>query len=116
MENLEIGISSIWYDEQGDATRSGFTPLMTLSEEGNDLHQFIDIKSDNDESKMKLQAESIFAAWFQKFNIMELADREKYTISSEIASCEKYPNGGVKKIQFKFIFKELQSVGITTIG
>lgn len=113
MNNTEIGISTIGYDEQGDANYALFTPLMGLSEEGDDLHKFVDIKSDNDETKMKAQAESIFATWFEKFNQIELADRQKYVIGSDIVSCEKYPNGNVKKIQFKFIFKELQSPGVT---
>lgn len=45
------------------------------------------------------------AAWFTKMNEIELADRDRYDINSEIVGCDKHPNGSIKKCTLKYTFK-----------
>lgn len=107
MENTEIGIATLEYDDKGNFIAGSFTPIGTqiLPKE---MAEFGEVSCESGEEKIKEQACNVFAAWFQKMNDIELADREEYKIESDLAQpSEFYPSGGIKKCYIKFTLKKI---------
>jgi uncharacterized protein YdeI (YjbR/CyaY-like superfamily) len=104
---LEIGITTIEYNEDTTVKIAKFTPTMEVSIPDELLQKLKESGEWKDPEKLKENSDFIFASWFSKMNDIELADREVSEIVSEIIVCEKYPNGNIKKCSMKYIFKEI---------
>lgn len=125
---IPIGKSIVTYDEQGNAKDMTFTPAaMTLNSlaiwnktPGEILEQISKAildgtKGDEGREAVKQGAEVALATWYNHMNEIELADRSKYEIVSEMEECEEYENGGVKKCGMMFYFRELEKKEIETV-
>lgn len=99
----EIGIAKIEYDKNGVVTSAEFEPTLKLNNPEALKAELSTIQC-GDEPTLKYNADLVLAAWFAKVSDIELADREKYKIESEIVTCAKYPNGLVKSCTMKFFF------------
>lgn len=106
MKNFEIGTVGITYDKQGTATKAEFNPTVGFNLDTNVIKQLASIKQQDPEI-LKQNAGFVMAAWFSKLNDIELADRDKYEIATEIVSCDRYSDGKIKMCRIRFTFKEL---------
>lgn len=107
--NTKIGIARIEYNEDGTVKSAIFEPTMKVEAKADTLSPFLSIEDGNSsEEAVKEHAIIALATWFNKMNEIELADREKYTIDTEVVSCEKYPSGSIKICQIEFHFEELK--------
>lgn len=104
-----IGSVTLTYDENGIINSASFQPSMVVEADDKLLEQLRAISCPNEEEKIKESAGLVFGAWFNEMDRMETADREKYSIYSEVGECQKYPNGNVQKCVIKFLFKEVSS-------
>jgi hypothetical protein len=107
METQEIGKVVLVYSEDGEFDHAYFIPTMEFKADQELMSRFKEVECKSDEDKIISDASSVFAAWFQKMNEIELADRAQYHIEPELISCEKHSNGKVSKVQIKFVFKHL---------
>lgn len=104
----EIGIVTLYYNEDGSFKTADFRPTMKITIHSELMNELFSIETQKGEDIVKEQANSVFATWFQRMNDIELADREKYEIATEmVAPCERYENGVVSKCEMRFIFKAL---------
>lgn len=102
----QIGIATINYDQQGNVLEAYFNP--TPKFEKIDASQLKSVKSSKEAEVIKYNAEMILASYFSRMNEIELADRDKYEIGSEILICTKYDNGNVRSCSIQFFFRELE--------
>ncbi len=109
MESKEIGVVRISYDKHGVVTEASFNPTMKINLEPKVLLQLSAIKGSEDHEAIHSNAAMVMATWFNKMNEIELADRNKYEIVSELFHCEKYSDGKVKECAIYFIFKEIKN-------
>lgn len=105
MDKLSIGIVKIEYDKEGKVIRANFYPSMNL-EADDDLKNQLQTIKNSDQETVKSNASLVMAAWFSKMTDIELADREKYEISTNIISCDKHWDGTIKMCVIEFEFKE----------
>lgn len=105
MENLIIGSAVIEYDAAGKVTTAYFEPSIKIDLAEALGGRFTELAAPTPE-ELKGNADIVLGAWFSKMNEVELADRDRYTIESEIVECEQYPNGTVKRCILRYTFKE----------
>lgn len=65
------------------------------------------LSENKDEVKVKLSADLVLATWFNDILEIELADRDKYEVKSEVITCEKYDSGNVKLCVIDYYFQEI---------
>lgn len=109
MEKLVIGNVLMMYDEEGNVINAIFDPTMKLDFKEPLSDQLQQIKCSEDVTTVQQNADTIFAGWFSKLNEIELADRTKYEIKSNVLDCEKYPNGKVKKCLIQYVYQEIKN-------
>lgn len=105
IKDLLVGITSLYYNEDGTLSSGFFTPF------GFDLNgdqilermKFIDAGQSGDE--LANHAKVVLAGFFSRANEIELADREKYEILPTVIECQKWPSGTVKKCVIRFTLK-----------
>lgn len=102
----QLGVATIIYDEQGNASLASFNPTLPTNVGTSILKTFKNI-GNNDLDVIKQNADLTLAAWFSEVTNIELADRTKYEIVSEVLECEKFPNGNIKMCKISYTFKEL---------
>lgn len=108
MKQQEIGVTTLEYDDAGNLITSYFEPTMKVVVDETLLKAIKEVKNSEDSESIKQHAEVALASWFSKMNEIELADRDEWTISSEVKHCEKWPNNKVKKCVIQFEFKRLE--------
>lgn len=111
--DIRIGQAVILFNEEGKAVGSMFTPegikinnLAMFAEVGEVLAP---VEGNKGQENIRKAAETVFAAWFNKMNEIELADREKFEIVTEVLKCEEYSPGKVKSCTIAFIFREREA-------
>lgn len=109
MKQVEIGRVVLKYNEEGKVVETHFEPTMRIQADQTLLNQLETIKADKDDKIVKANADLVFANWFNKMNEIELADREKYEVASEITECKKDTKGLVRVCSIRYIFKEIKS-------
>lgn len=106
--NQEIGVAILHYNEDGSFKTAEFKPTIIVKIDSKMMDELFNIETQKGEDIVKEQANNVFATWFQRMNDIELADREKYKIVTElVAPCERYDSGIISKCSIKFIFKEI---------
>jgi hypothetical protein len=106
----DIGTAYIEYDEAGNVTGAEFKPLIQESFEEVLARLKAGNNPDNDEDKIKANAEEIMAGWFSKTTAVELADRTKFELKSEREVCEHYDAvGNIKRIGIIFYLEAEES-------
>lgn len=105
MDNFEIGIVKIDYNEDGSIASASFVPHKEMKFDERVLQQ-ITAKPESPE-RVKEIADFVLGAWFSKMTFIELADPEKYSLQSEIVECLSFPKGTVKSCMLKYVFKSV---------
>lgn len=103
--NLEIGTVQIEYRETGEVKSASFHPVPAIRFDSAVTRQLLTLDHPEGPHQLKNNSDLILAAWFTKLNEIELADRERYDIDSEIIRCDKYPNGSIQTCTIKYTFK-----------
>lgn len=107
MKTLKIGTAKIRYNKDGTVASAKFTPAMKIEIEKNLMNDVArTVNQPANEIQLKNQADTILASWFDQVNKIELADREKYEIVSNIVLCNKFANDAVKIVHIEYEFKE----------
>lgn len=111
MKTQEIGIATITYDSGGTVIRelTNFVPTLKISITEELNRQFAKVKSEKDEINLKKNSDIVLATWFSKMNEIELADRDKFQIKSEIIKCERYANQRIKQCVIRYTFEKISS-------
>lgn len=112
---IEIGTVDLYYDEKGSFVSATFKaePLDTDKDALLDRLKFTDGTS---EDAIQSQAQVILAAWFSRMNHIELADREKYQIVTEVVECSRRSNDWtIQRCTLRFILKEINHETITPL-
>lgn len=107
MENLEIGIVTITYNNQGDVVSADFNPTMRIEVQEDLKQQLISVKENEDSEKLQANADLVMGAWFSKITDIELADRSEYHIVSELLRCNRYPDGKVRLCSMLYKFEKI---------
>lgn len=107
MKPFDLGIATISYDSDGKAMQADFLPTGKIHLDPKLLATIAFSKKHDQEKDVKDHASLVLGAWFAKSNEVELADRDRYQIDTEVIKCEKYANGNIKMCAIKFIFKDL---------
>lgn len=107
MNNQEIGVVTIDYNEEGVAIHSLFEPTLKIKGGMSLLEQMEALTATQDPEIIKSNADLVFGNWFNKLSEIELADRDTHEVVSELVECDKYPSGNIKKCVLKYIFREL---------
>lgn len=105
----EIGIATLMYNSDGVFSEANFKPTMMVSVNDKMMTELIDaVDCNSHDDIISNQANGVFAAWFQRMNEIELADRSQFEIAAElIEPCERWDNGVVKLCKIRFMFKHL---------
>lgn len=113
MKKQEIGISTIDYNEDGTVKNALFVPTLKIEQDNNLLKELGVAQSARDITALKQNSELVFASWFRKWDKVisdiELSDREKFEVVSEVVECEKYENGNTKTCSMRFIYREIEA-------
>ncbi len=104
----ELGIVVLTYDEDGNIKTAGFDPKIQVQVKSSKLKELFEIGSSNDLEVLQLRADTVFAMFIDKINQIELADREKFQVVSEVMLCEKYENGNIKICKLKYFFVSVE--------
>lgn len=107
LDGLEIGTSVTSYNEKGEVTYAQFRPKMILDHTKELEEQLKTIKSGDAPETLRNNSDVVFAHWFNTLTVIELADREKYKVESEVVHCERHKNGVVMDCYIKYVFKKL---------
>lgn len=107
--NQQIGVSTINYDESGNALSATFEPTIKIESDNSLISQLSNIKNKS-ANEIKSNAELVFSSWFRKLDDLitdiELSDREEYEVVSEVKECLKYGNDSIKKCVIEFSFNK----------
>lgn len=106
MSNKEIGIAHLYYKENGEFEEADFKPTITVKMSDKLLREFKKIEGGSNTNLIEFDANATLSTWFSEMNMIELADREKFEITSHVDRCIKWPNGKVRSIKIKFYFNE----------
>lgn len=113
---MEIGKSVLYYDENGKLDRIEFTPSILVKLNSKELVAFAKITG-NDEATIATSASAVVAAWFQKTNEIELADRDKWKIETEVINCKRVGDGkyfsAIKRCELIHHFKQIEHEKVT---
>lgn len=104
MDKIEIGIAEISYDKDGKLIAADFVPTKHITDLAKLCKDLEQIKPDSADAVQR-QGEVILAEWFSHMNAIELADREKYHIVSEMLICMKWANQKPKYCRIRFSLK-----------
>jgi hypothetical protein len=104
---MQVGKAVFNFDEQGKQTSAYFMPTMKVNVNTNLLQ---DICVGESADVIKSNAEIALASWFNQMNEIELADREQYTLKSEVETCTKYSNGKVRMCVVVFNFLKISEL------
>lgn len=109
--NMQIGTANISYNEQGEIVSAIFTPSLELdvNEDEDLLKQLKSIPCTSNEEIIRENAALVLGGWWNQLNQIELADRDKWKMDSEIVACNKWPSGRVQMCSIKFTFRRLES-------
>lgn len=105
MENTKIGTASFIYRPDGSVEYASFKPDIEVDTKKTPdlLHQFkSSLSGKGDDKTIQADASLIMGAWFAKAEEIELADRDKMVITSNVLNCERFANGLAKKCQIQF--------------
>ena len=101
----EIGVAVINYDTEGKPRAVRFTPLIKIDTPMDLLNQHENVKG-KDEQQLKTNAELAMGSWFAKVDSIELADRDKYKITSEV-KCFRREDDSIRQCEVTFFFEEM---------
>lgn len=104
---MKIGLATIVYSKDGQATSASFEPLIKVNTTPEILQQLSKIRAPYSEELLRYNTDTVLAAWFEASNDIELADRTKKAVKSRIAKCLKYPGGQIKECQIEYYFLPL---------
>ena len=98
------------YDENGNVLSTEFEPKLPLKVTSGLLNQLTAVKCSDDSEVIKSNADLVLASWFNQIEDIELADRDKFQVTSEVveARCERYENGNIKSV---YIYYNFENVG-----
>lgn len=101
-----IGTVTIEYSETGTVIKANFTPTIQVEANKYLLEELEVLRSAGGSKALQESADLIMASWFSKANEIELADRDLWSIESDIRECQTYPDGGVKKCVLDYAFRK----------
>lgn len=107
MKDSKIGIVTMEYAQTGKIIQATFAPIMVVELEEELFYQLEEIKPTTDPAVLRSNADLVMASWFTRTNEIELADREKFSIVSDIIDCRKYETGQIKKCVIEYTFKKI---------
>jgi hypothetical protein len=104
---VEIGVAELRYNEQGSPISAVFTPAVFTSQVAVVKERLMQAAGKNPEDA-KQRAQTVLAEWFEHLDSIEMTDREKGYLDSQIVECEKWPDERPKlcKIRFFFVYRE----------
>lgn len=105
-QDLQIGIATVQYDEQGKVTHARFKPTLEITVSPLLKDMLKDITATTDKETTLHNAEAAFASWFSKMTEIELADRDEYEIAVSNTTCHKHSNGIVSACYISFVFRK----------
>jgi hypothetical protein len=106
MQDTEIGTVTTSYNQEGEAITIEFKSSMYIKSNENLLKQLRTVKSADDIQVLQTNSDLAVASWFSKITEIELTDPSEGQITSEIVSCDKYPNGKIQTCVLKYTFRK----------
>lgn len=103
----EIGIVTLVYKEDGSLEEAAFLPTITVHSNKELVDELMTIKCSEETKEVQSRAEAVLASWFNMLTEIEIADRDQYTIKSDIKKCEKWPNGKIHTCEILFLFDKI---------
>jgi hypothetical protein len=76
--------------------------LLPILEAGDPL---LPLKTQISGDDARAKAQLVLAKWFEHVSDIELADREAYTVETEMLECEKWDNGKPKRCRIRFFLQ-----------
>lgn len=109
----QIGISTVSYHQDGSIQSAMFVPTIKIDTDESLLKQLAAVQDSGDLQTLKQNSQLVFSNWFrkmdQKLTDIELSDRERFEIVTQVLECKKYRGGKIKKCSVSFIFQEIPS-------
>lgn len=102
----KIGIVTISYNQKGQVSGAIFDPARVDFNDDTFLLNLLSTEGRSQE-EIKKSADKILAAWFNKVDNIELEDREKFRITSQIVSCDKWKDDTVKSCVIEYSLEEV---------
>lgn len=96
-----IGVVTLKYNKTSESLYSIFTPEIKVGKKN--LPALDAVHISKNEEKMKEEVQEAVAKWFAGLNEIELADREKFVIKTNLVKCNKYKTGEVKEAKFDVV-------------
>lgn len=107
MKREKIGTVDLKYNEKGELESSKFIPEpFIISVKKDQLYTEALNKTDEVE-KIKALADISFSSWFNNISEIEISDREKFEIVSEVCICEKLNTNTVKFCRIDYFHQEI---------
>jgi hypothetical protein len=110
LEQINLGIVTIEYDEKGDVTSASFKPETHIKFDKHLLQQLQSVHSSKDVDVLKENIQFVVGGWWSVLNQIELADRDKYEEAIEIIECERYRTNMIKRCVSRIVFREISPV------
>ncbi len=107
MKRTEIGTVTMQYSETGKLVSAIFKPTLKIElsdEVKSNLEKNISKPEESD--ILKFNADFVLGTFFAKMTEIELADREKQEIVSEVVTCTKYPSEQTRLCVLKYYFQD----------
>lgn len=101
----EIGTVNVSYDEIGKPVQAIFTASPYTVTDPEVLSQLLTVKNDSQEEIQK-NAELVISSWFSNLDEIQMLDREKFTITSEVVSCGKFGDGKIATCKITFYLNQ----------
>lgn len=106
---MDIGVVTISHDKDGNMGEAYFKPTMQVSLDKSLVPALTagTMASTDNPEYIRNQADIVMASFFSKITEIELADRDKYELKSEIIQCSKWGNGAVRTCKIKYSFVKI---------
>lgn len=106
MKAMDIGTAEIMYAEDGSIESASFSSNMKIEFEQALISQLQPVKNKN-VTAIKTNSELVLASFFNTLADIEIDDRGKFHIVSDIKHCDEYPNGDIKRCIMHFSYREI---------
>ena len=111
MNNTPIATVKIVYDKFGKLESYSLTPQLTFEVDPNAIINLQETLSESKEAEvLKQNADNVLASFFAKVNEVELADREKFQVVSEVIECVRNNFNKVRVCVIKYSLEEIIQV------
>ena len=102
-----IGDVILYYNKSSNVPSGVEFQPMTMKLTNEELQELQVIDNDTDEETIKLMSDNVLSSWFSKLTDIELADRDKFQIKSEIITCNKEHENLITKCVIRYSLDEI---------